>query len=226
MQSFENADKLYELQQHQKGFEELHKRLQDGERNAEILWRLCRFCNDIAFCSSGEKKTQAILDGRDYGLQAIEADPTNFEAAKWSAILFGLYVDTLPTKEKISEGGKLKDMLDKALEMDPKDFCLLHLRARFSYTLANLSWFERKGASVLYGELPKATIEDAMNDFEAAYESKPDWIENIFYLSKCYLSKKDKAKAKNYLKQAVNLPTETVNDKEIMNECKKLLEKC
>lgn len=85
-----------------------------------------------------------LIEGRDYGLEAMDLDPSSFLAAKWTAIMFGLVVDQLPTKEKINDGGRLKDMLDKALELDPTDFALLHLRARFSYTIANLSWLERK----------------------------------------------------------------------------------
>ncbi|CAO4382051.1 unnamed protein product [Caenorhabditis nigoni] len=56
------------------------------------------------------------------------------------------------------------DMLDKALELEPTDFALLHLRARFSFTLANLSWLERKAVSMLYSELRKATIGDGQSE--------------------------------------------------------------
>ncbi|PIC14651.1 hypothetical protein B9Z55_026887 [Caenorhabditis nigoni] len=55
-------------------------------------------------------------------------------------------------------------MLDKALELEPTDFALLHLRARFSFTLANLSWLERKAVSMLYSELRKATIGDGQSE--------------------------------------------------------------
>ncbi|CAI2348118.1 unnamed protein product [Caenorhabditis sp. 36 PRJEB53466] len=226
MESFASSDKLFESREFVKGLSELKKRREGGEESCDLLWRQCRFCHELSTTMSGEERRQILLEGRDYGLQAMELDPSCFDAAKWASIVFGLVVDQLPTKEKINEGGKLKDMLDKALQLDPTDFALLHLRARFSFTIANLSWIERKAASVLYNEVPKATIDDARADFEAAYEQRADWIENMLFLSKCHIAKKDKKKARELLSKAVELPMETPNDEELLKECKALLQKC
>lgn len=226
MESFASSDKLFENREFAKGFEELKKRQENGEQSCELLWRMCRFCHELSTTMAGEQQRQTLIEGRDYGLQAMDLDPTSFPAAKWTAIMFGLVVDQLSTKEKINEGGKLKDMLDKALELEPTDFALLHLRARFSFTIANLSWLERKAASVLYSEVPKATIDDALADFEAAYKQHADWIENLLFLSKCHIAKKEKKEARQLLNKAIELPTESSNDKQFITECKALLQKC
>ncbi|CCF23359.1 Regulator of microtubule dynamics protein 1 [Caenorhabditis elegans] len=226
MESFATSDKLFESREFVKGLEELKKRREDGEMTCDLLWRMCRFCHELSTTMSGEQRRKMLIEGRDYGLEAMDLDPSSFLAAKWTAIMFGLVVDQLPTKEKINDGGRLKDMLDKALELDPTDFALLHLRARFSYTIANLSWLERKAASMLYSEVPKATIDDALVDFKAAYNQNADWIENLLFLSKCHLAKKEKQQAREMLNKAIVLPAASSNDAQFVTECKSLLQKC
>ncbi|EFP09551.1 CRE-RMD-1 protein [Caenorhabditis remanei] len=226
MESFASSDKLFDDRDFARGFSELKQRKENGELSCELLWRMCRFCQELSNTMRGEQRRQILIEGRDYGLQAMDLDPSSFLAAKWAAIVFGLVVDQLPTKEKINEGGKLKDMLDKALELEPTDFALLHLRARFSFTIANLSWLERKAASMLYSEVPKATIDDALVDFEAAYQQHSDWIENLLFLSKCHIAKKEKKQARELLNKAIDLPKESSNDEQFVTECKALLQKC
>lgn len=79
---------------------------------------------------------------------------------------------------------------------------------------------------MLYNEVPKATIDDALTDFEAAYAQHADWIENLLFLSKCHIAKKDKKKARELLSKAVELTTESSNDEVLIKECKQLLQKC
>ena len=84
--------------------------------------------------------------------------------------------------------------MDKALSMDSKDNSLLHMRGRYAFSVAGLSWLERKAASVLYATPPTATYDEALADFLAAYEVQADWLENVFYIAKCYIQKGDKVK--------------------------------
>lgn len=76
--------------------------------------------------------------------------------------------------------------------MDGKESSLLHMRGRYAFSVAGLSWLERKAASVLYATPPSATYDDALADFLAAYEVQPDWLENLFFIAKCYIQKSDK----------------------------------
>ena len=34
-------------------------------------------------------------------------------------------------------------------------------------------------------------MDDALKDFMVAFELKPEWIENLVYIARCYLDKKD-----------------------------------
>lgn len=48
-----------------------------------------------------------------------------------------------------------------------------------------------QAAVLLFGPLPELTMDDALKDFMVAFELKPEWIENLVYIARCYLDKKD-----------------------------------
>jgi regulator of microtubule dynamics protein 3 len=78
---------------------------------------------------------------------------------------------------------------------------------RFSYEVAELSWWERKMASTLFADPPVSTMEEARDHFLAAEALKPDgWKENRQYLAKCYISLQDYKAAIEWLDKANELP--------------------
>lgn len=61
----------------------------------------------------------------------------------------------------------LQKYLDKAIAMQPTERTLLHMRGRFAFSVANLSWLERKAAAAFFTAVPQATVDDALEDFLA-----------------------------------------------------------
>jgi len=49
--------------------------------------------------------------------------------------------------------------------MEPNEYSLLHMRGRFAFSVASLSWLERKAAAAFFAEPPSATFEEAIADF-------------------------------------------------------------
>ncbi|EYC44630.1 hypothetical protein Y032_0455g1761 [Ancylostoma ceylanicum] len=195
------------------GMEESH-----DDRAKECLSYICR--------GVATSPRQKWLCGKRFALEGHEANDDDFMALKWAAIMTGQSTDYLGTKEKIEEGGKFKELLDKALARDSKEFSLLHMRGRYSYSVANLSWIERKAASVFYATPPTATMEEALEDFLAAYEEKPDWIENLIYIARIYLAKGDKENAKNFFSKVIALTPTDEDERDRVREANKSLAKC
>ncbi|KAL6744227.1 hypothetical protein Aduo_017184 [Ancylostoma duodenale] len=166
------------------------------------------------------------LKGKRFALEGHETNPDDFMALKWAAIMTGQSTDYLGTKEKIEEGGKFKELLDKALARDHKEFSLLHMRGRYSYSVANLSWIERKAASVFYATPPTATMDEALEDFLAAYEEKPEWIENLIYIARIYLANGDKENAKKFFSKVIALTPTDEEERDRVREANKSLAKC
>ncbi|CAI5450250.1 unnamed protein product [Caenorhabditis angaria] len=225
--TFAELDALFGTDRVQQGYDELKKRYDAGEsKSIDILWRLAKFCNEIAGRSDKSKRQQPIEEGKKYALEALEIDGNSFLAARWAAIMSGKSTEYMGTKDKIAEGKKCKEYLDKALTLQPKEDALLHLRGRWAFSVANLSWLERKAAALLYAEPPTATIEEAIADLKAAYDINPKWIDNLVALGKALIAKGDKGEAKKYLEEALELPPKNDADKETLAEAKDLLKKC
>uniref|UniRef100_A0A914ZY90 Regulator of microtubule dynamics protein 1 n=1 Tax=Parascaris univalens TaxID=6257 RepID=A0A914ZY90_PARUN len=88
--------------------------------------------------------------------------------------------------------------LDKAAEVAP-DSAIYHMRGRFFYEVANLSWLERTAATALFGTPPTATIDESLADLLKAEELNPGELDNLLFIAKCYLAKGEHSKARTYL---------------------------
>ncbi|GMR59044.1 hypothetical protein PMAYCL1PPCAC_29239 [Pristionchus mayeri] len=219
-------DRLIEIDK-DKAIEELRKLHSCGGReDAEILWRLASvlFLLAAQYDKKDGKRKALILEGREYAQKAASLSST-LKTLRWAAILTGASTDYLPTKEKIEQGHLFKTLLDKALALDSSEFALLHMRGRFLYSVSELSWIEKKIASTLYATPPTATIDEALRDFLAANEVKPGWMENLFYIGKCYITLRDMKSAISFLDEASTLTPNDHNEKMVLQDVKFLLKK-
>ena len=100
------------------------------------------------------------------------------------------------------------------------------MRGRFSFSVASLSWLERKAASAFFATPPTATYDDALKDFlEVEKLHANQLIENLLYIGQCYIAKHDKVNAVKYLKKAAAIEAQDDADNEILEEVKQLLAK-
>ena len=230
MVEFDKIDKLHEENEGERCYAML-KAIYDSDatakQNIEVLWRLARACHLQASCLQQKhpKKKELLLEGQKYALAANKIDNNNFNVLKWCAVLTGQLTDFLGTKEKIQTGYQFKEFLDKAIAMQ-SEYSLFHMRGRFSYSVSQLSWFERKAASAFFASPPTATVDDALKDFLEVEKLRSNvWIENLLYVAKCYISKGDKANAVKYLKAANAIEAQDDADTEALEEVKQLLSK-
>jgi hypothetical protein len=230
MVEFDKIDELHEHNEGEQCYAILKKHYDSdasAKQNVDILWRLGRACHLLASSlpQKNPKKRELLTEGQKYAQAAYKIDQNNFHVLKWCAVLTGTLTDYLGTKEKIQQGYQFKEYLDKALAMHT-EYSLLHMRGRFSYSVATLSWFERKAASAFFATPPTATIDDALKDFLEVEKVRPNvWIENLLFVARCYINKGDKANTVKYLKQASLIEAQDDADTEALEEVKQLLAK-
>ncbi|GMT10529.1 hypothetical protein PFISCL1PPCAC_1826 [Pristionchus fissidentatus] len=212
----------------QKAYDDMKKMYSEGSsKDAEVLWRLAKACHCIAgdYDRKNPKKKELILEGRGYAQSAASINDTKFIIVKWAAILTGSATDHVGMKEKIEQGSVFKAYLDKALAMDAKEYSLLHMRGRYAFSVANLSWLERKAAAAFFATPPEATIDEALRDFLAANTVRGKWIENLVYIARCYITKKDSKNAVLYLNEALSVAPTDDSEKELLEEARGLVKK-
>jgi hypothetical protein len=61
------------------------------------------------------------------------------------------------SKVSISNSFIVKDHWEKAIALNPQDATSHHLLGRWSLTIADISWIERKVAAAIFGTPPVAT---------------------------------------------------------------------
>uniref|UniRef100_A0A7E4V180 Regulator of microtubule dynamics protein 1 n=1 Tax=Panagrellus redivivus TaxID=6233 RepID=A0A7E4V180_PANRE len=230
IQSYAKVDELHEQGEGDAAYAIL-KKAYDSEPGAkediELLWRLARACHmrSSVLSQKNPKRKELIVEGHKYALDANKIDGNNFNVVKWCAVTTGALADHLGVKERIQQGYAFKEFVDKAISMQ-SEYSLYHMRGRFSYSVANLSWLERKAAATFFATPPTASIDDALKDFLEVEKLRPNqWLENLLYVAKCYVIKNDKANVVKYLKVAVSLPVHDDADKETQEEAKQLLAK-
>ncbi|CAB3409625.1 unnamed protein product [Caenorhabditis bovis] len=220
---FDEVDRLYANDKCEKGYQILKERYSKGERSVDLLYRLAQFCNELSSQRPKEKRKAVIDEGIFYAEEALKLDKNNPNALKWTAILLGQATEFMTMKKKIEAGNRIKELLDKAISVLSHDYALLHLRGRFRYQVACLSWIERKLASTFFASVPTATYDDALCDFLAAEKCQPKSIENHLYIGKCYLAMKDKENARKVLTETLSIEPDSDKDRECLSEIRELL---
>ncbi|VDN18736.1 unnamed protein product [Gongylonema pulchrum] len=167
-----------------------------------------------------------ILSGKKFASKAHDIDSSDFNALKLLTLLTGAATDFQGIRKRIEEGQIFKKLLDKALSMQPNDHMLLHLRGRYYYAVATLSWAEKAIAARFSKSFVAASIEDALNDFLEVERLRPrNWIDNLLYVAKCYMAKNDRRQALKFLKIASRLKASDETEQEYLKEVFTLLQK-
>ncbi|OXB75857.1 UNVERIFIED_CONTAM: hypothetical protein H355_016612 [Colinus virginianus] len=156
----EQADYLYGSGETEKLYQLLvqHKNSED----AELLWRLARASRDLAQLSitSAEEKRQLTYDSHEYAKKALEKNESNSAAHKWYAICLSDVGDYEGIKVKIGNAFVIKEHFQRAIELNPKDATSIHLMGVWCYSFAELPWYQRKIAAVLFAAPPTSTYEE------------------------------------------------------------------
>ncbi|NXJ75099.1 RMD2 protein, partial [Trogon melanurus] len=181
-----------------KGFRLLLEKDEKYENCVDFLWRLARAYGDLF------EMTTDAEEKKKYYVCVFFFSPLRF------AIMCGYMSQFESIQNKIRNGYLFKEHLDKAIELKPQDPFLYYLNGRWCYTVAQLSWIEKKIASALFGTPPTSTVEEALQNFLKAEEMHPGYSKyNYVYLAKCYKDLGQKNNALKYCDSALSILTVT-----------------
>lgn len=220
----EQADYLYESGETEKLYQ-LLTQYKESE-DVELLWRLARASRDIAqLCkTSEEEKKVLVYEALEYAKRALEKKESSFAAHKWYAICINDVGDYEGIKVKIANAYVIKEHFEKAIELNPKDATSIHLMGIWCYTFAEMPWYQRRIAEVLFANPPSSTYEEALIYFHRAEEVDPNFYsKNLLLLGKTYLKLNNKKLAAFWLVKAKSYPAHTEEDKQIQTEAAQLL---
>ncbi|MCI4374834.1 hypothetical protein PGIGA_G00010590 [Pangasianodon gigas] len=222
----EQADYLYSCGETEKLYQ-LLLQYKDSD-DAEFLWRLARASRDLALLPNitADQKKKLSYEAFDYAKKALEKNENCFAAHKWYAVCLSDVGDYEGVKVKIGNSFIIKEHLERAIELNPKDATSIHILGYWCFAFAELPWYQRKVAAVLFASPPTATYEEALAFFLRAEEVDPNFYsKNLLMLGKTYIMLKDQEKALLWLKKARDYPAITDEDKQVHKEALDLLKK-
>lgn len=206
----DELDAMFEISQALAVYLEANK---VSPNNAEVLHRIAKeyglSMNDV---SGKEAKRENGEKALEYAKRAVEADPGNAQAQLALAISYGRVAELMDNKTKIQYSKKIEEHARKSLELDPNNDVAYYVLGAWNYELANLNPVVRVMAKAIYGSLPPASNEKAIEYLEKAIALNPNRIGSHVDLGRAYLAAGQKEKGKAELQKALSMPNREKDD--------------
>ncbi|MBT3168621.1 MAG: hypothetical protein HN952_03885 [Candidatus Cloacimonetes bacterium] len=223
-EEIEKIDAIHNQNLYENELVELEKLNLEFPNEIEILWRLAQVHFDIADQTEDKEIHKTYFyPGFEFAKKALELNQNSAKANHWYAVLIGKIGILEGTKQKIINSYQVEIYGLRALELDPIYDGTLHLMGQWHYKLADLSWAERKIASLIFAKPPKASFAEAADYFQKAIVAKPDEVRHYLWLGKSYLKLKNKEEAIKYLQMSIEMMPIDDADKLMQKEAKELL---
>lgn len=188
------------------------------------LWQMARVQYEMGRGADKDKDALAFFQkAAKYARAATKENADNAEGYKWLAVTLGAQAKFNETKAQIRISKRVKGNIEKAIALAPEDDISYLILARWHYKNSALGGVARGFAKVIYGGLPKASIDDAEKFLLKAIELH-DRIAHRYNLAKVYERMEKREEAKAQLELALLLPvTFPEETKEKRRAKKKLL---
>src|SRR5258708_21357 len=131
-------------------------------KNAQLMVRIARQYRHLM--SDSSDKNEKLRLGRislEYAQRAVILAPNDSEAQLQPAISYGKMLPFMGSKEQVDASPRIKQSVDRALQLNPKNDTAWHILGRWNRVLADINPLKRMLAGVLYGNLPVTTNEAA-----------------------------------------------------------------
>lgn len=162
---------------------------------------------------SKEEKKNVGLKGLDYSKRAVTADPKNANAYLAVAVSYGRVAPYMDNKTKIAYSKLVKEYADKAKAIDSSSNDLVyHVLGAWNFELANLNPILRAVAQLIYGKLPQASNDIAIENFKKAAEINPRRVGNWVELGRSYAAAGKKDEARAAIEKGLKLPNRERDD--------------
>ncbi|RYD30790.1 MAG: hypothetical protein EOP87_15980 [Verrucomicrobiaceae bacterium] len=147
-----------------------------------------------------------------YSQKAFSADDGSADAHLSVAISLGKLAEFMGNKEKIGKSREIKMHADRALRLDPDSDYAHHMLGRWHQELAGMGGATRALAKIIYGGLPSASFQEALDHFAKARGLRPDrLIHHIEYgRTLAMMGRKDDARTE--LKMSLAKPSRDKDD--------------
>lgn len=207
---YQGVDEMLAQGKNQQAFEILQALPNDSGDRGETLWRMARAQYEMGrLVETDDKEDDRALafyqKAEKYARETIAEAPGKSEGYKWLAITLGVKMKYGGIESKVQEAWEIKENIDKAIALAPDDDIAYLVLSRWHYKISELGFWARSLASMLYGELPEASLKEAEELLKKAI-SLHDRISHRYNLARVYDRMERRADAKLQYEKALLLP--------------------
>ncbi len=185
-------------------------------------------CSELAGSIGGretdkEKKQEYLNAAQTYSETALQVNPNDPAANYARAAIAARLADLHSGKEKAENIRDMKKYADLSLQADPRYAKSLYILGRWHFEVSSLGGIEKTAAKLLYGGMPNASLDLAIQNFEKARAIDQFLVMDYLYLAKAYVKNHKSDKAIDVLNKMIRLPNRTQDDPALKAEGKKIL---
>lgn len=226
-----NADRLYAQFRPKEAAGELQKILRLEPRNFEALIKLARAHVDIGDLISEEgpewkeRKIKEYAVAEDYARKAMKVDPQSTWGHFWVAVSLGNIAMVSPISRQVELAGEIRDEVEKALALDPKNGLAYHVYGVWHRKVAEIGATQRLLVTVVYSRaLPQGSFEKSIEFLKKAVGFHPNTIISRLELARSHIAREEWEPARAMLKSIPDLPIQFSDDARNKQKAEQLLE--
>lgn len=219
------GDSAFDAFDNQAALEFYTQALQQDSTNCEALWKTSRAYTDLGEVLKDDEQKAYYQKADAYADKAIAACPDNSNAHLFKSVAIGRVALISGKKQQVQLSAVVKAEAEKALELDPNSDIAHHVLGRWHRKVANLGGIQKMFAKILYGGLPDASNEKAVEEFQKAIKLNPGFINHHLELALTYEEMKEWEKAKAEYEAVLSLPKTNADDDEHKAVAQEHLEK-
>lgn len=202
-----------------------NKVLLQDETHFEALWRGAFVMTKIGTNYTDKNAAKFYFEiALERAQKAYSINPNSYQSNYVLAVAYGRLGDVIGAKERVQNSEKIKQLVERAVELNPNHAASLHILGKLHYRLTNLNVAEKAAANLLWGGLPQGVSNElAAQYYQRAVDNRPDYILYYLDLALAHLQLKDRVKAREVLNKAIALPARTEDDPMYIKKCQELL---
>lgn len=210
--SLEHGDQEFAVRNYPLALAVYDSALTTSKDSAGVLWRLARVYVCIADVAPEDRRLELYQKAEACAVRSISADSTKSEGYTWRAAALGNVAMFEGSKAKVRLCTVIKQELDRAIALNPRDDIAFSILGSFYRALGNVSWFERQLAALFLGDLPEGGYDESERALRQAITLAPRVIRHHFELGMLYQELNRDEEALAEYRQVLALPLFLASD--------------
>lgn len=192
-------------------------------QGGELVEQSKDFVAKMDAASSKSEKRELGNQALDFAEQAVREDPQDAEAHLSVAIVLGKLSFLESPGERIRSAARIGDEAQRAVELDPDYDLAWFVLGRWNYEIAHLGGGTRFFAETLFGKLPVASNERAVECFERAKALNPRLM-NRAELGRAYAAVGQDDKSREELRAALAMQPSDLDERDAQLRARETLD--